>query len=331
MVSEIRKIAQDDTYSADFKKAVAKRLNKLATTKDAFEREISKAADPQNWWATFKPGSTQNKIAPDDQPVMVSGSGLATLRDCGLKWFLEKKAGANVPRQNSASIGSIVHALAQGLSNGEIEPDIQKLKEKLDQIWPQLSFEADWISQRSYDETLEIISNLLNWHLKRTGRKVVGAEVNFSFEISVDKDNPNQKVKVSGFIDRVESEIDDEKRLHIIDFKTSKYTLTKEQADEDPQLGVYRLAVTQKSLKADVEPESVDAGASLVYLKHLQKNGLKELLTASIEENGILEILKESFRKIKNEDFSATISPLCRTCQFIRMCPAQSEGKGVVQ
>ncbi|MDA2977874.1 MAG: PD-(D/E)XK nuclease family protein, partial [Actinomycetota bacterium] len=116
--------------------------------------------------------------------------------------------------------------------------------------------------------------------------------------MSVDKNNPDQKVKVSGFIDRVESEIDNEKRLHIIDFKTSKYTLTKEQADEDPQLGVYRLAVTQKSLKADVEPESVDAGASLVYLKHLQKNGLKELPTASIEENGILEILKESFRKI---------------------------------
>lgn len=331
VVSEIRKTAQEDTYSDDFKKAVAKRLNKLGTTKDAFERDISKAADPENWWATFKPGSTQNKIAPDDQPVTVSGSGLATLRDCGLKWFLEKKAGANVPRQNSASIGSIVHALAQGLSNGEIEPEIQKLREKLDQIWPQLSFDADWIAQRSYDETLEIISNLLTWHLKRTGRKVIGAEVNFSFEIPMESELPNQAVKVSGFIDRVESEVDDEKRLHIIDFKTSKYTLTKEQADEDPQLGVYRLAVSQQSLKTEVHPESVDAGASLVYLKHLQKNGLKELPTASIEDNGILEILKESFRKIKNEDFSATVSPLCRTCQFIRMCPAQSEGKGVVE
>jgi hypothetical protein len=44
-----------------------------------------------------------------------------------------------------------------------------------------------------------------------------------------------------------------------------------------------------------------------------------------------LEILKDSFRKIKTEDFSAKVSPLCRNCQFIRMCPAQPEGKAVVE
>jgi len=331
VVSEIRKTAQEDTYSVDFKKAVAKRLNKLATTKDAFERDISKAADPENWWATFKPGSTQNKIAPDDQPVTVSGSGLATLRDCGLKWFLEKKAGANIPRQNAASIGSIVHALAQGLSNGEIDPNFEALKEKLDLIWPQLSFDAPWIANRFYDETLEVVMNLLSWHLKRTDRTVVGSEVHFSLNVLVDEQNPTSSVKISGYIDRLESEIEDSKQLHIIDFKNSNVTLTKEQANEDPQLGVYRLAVSRQALDIEVDPESVDASASLVYLKHMQKNGLKELDTENIENNGILEILKDSFRKIKTEDFSAKVSPLCRNCQFIRMCPAQPEGKAVVE
>jgi sulfatase maturation enzyme AslB (radical SAM superfamily) len=63
----------------------------------------------------------------------------------------------------------------------------------------------------------------------------------------------------------------------------------------------------------------------------MQKNGVKELDTENIENNGILEILKDSFRKIKIEDFSAKVSPLCRNCQFIRMCPAQPEGKAVVE
>ena len=108
-------------------------------------------------------------------------------------------------------------------------------------------------------------------------------------------------------------------------------TLTKEQANEDPQLGVYRLAVSRQALDIEVDPESIDASASLVYLKHMQKNGLKELDTENIENNGILEILKDSFRKIKTEDFSAKVSPLCRNCQFIRMCPAQPEGKAVVE
>jgi RecB family exonuclease len=331
LVAEIRKAGQSQDADNEFKKALAKRLHKLANTKDAFGRDISQAADPQNWWATFKPSASEIKLTQDDQPVSLSGSGLATLRDCGLKWFLEKKAGANIPRQNAASIGSIVHALAQGLSNGEIDPNFEALKEKLDLIWPQLSFDAPWIANRFYDETLEVVMNLLSWHLKRTDRTVVGSEVHFSLNVLVDEQNPTSSVKISGYIDRLESEIEDSKQLHIIDFKNSNVTLTKEQANEDPQLGVYRLAVSRQALDIEVDPESVDASASLVYLKHMQKNGLKELDTENIENNGILEILKDSFRKIKTEDFSAKVSPLCRNCQFIRMCPAQPEGKAVVE
>ncbi len=331
LVAEIRKFGQSETIDPNFKKALAKRLNNISKTKDAFGREISQAADPQNWWATIKPQASKIKLAPDDQPVALSGSGLATLRDCGLKWFLEKKAGANIPRQNSASIGSLVHALAQGLSDEVIEPNFESLKEKLDQIWPQLTFDAPWLAKRSYDETLEIVMNLLSWHTKRKDRKVVGSEVYFSLNLAPDEENPQDVVKISGYIDRLEAEIEDEKQLHIIDFKTSNHTLSKDQAKVDPQLGVYRLAIEQNGLKIDTTEESVDASASLVYLKHMQKNGVKELATESITDNGILEVLKDSFRKIKNEEFTAKVSPLCRYCQFTRMCPAQPEGKGVVQ
>ena len=126
-------------------------------------------------------------------------------------------------------------------------------------------------------------------------------------------------------------EQDEQKNAYIIDFKTSKYTLTKAQAVEDPQLGVYRLAVAKNSLQEENLKDLKDTGASLVYLKHMQKDGLKEMPTESIEVNGILNLLKESYEKIKEEDFSANPSPLCRTCQFIRMCPAHPEGKSIVQ
>ncbi|MFM1986836.1 MAG: hypothetical protein RIS18_1053 [Actinomycetota bacterium] len=331
LVAELRKTGQSDETDLNFKKAIAKRLNKLRNTKDAFGRDISQSANPENWWATYKPSPSEVKLAIDDNPISLSGSGLATLRDCGLKWFLEKKAGANIPRQNAASIGSIVHALAQGLSEGEIEPNFEALKEKLDLIWPQLTFDTTWLNDRFYDETLEIITNLLSWHLKRENRKIIGSEVQFSLTMAIDESNPLDQVKISGYIDRLEAEVEDTKKLHIIDFKTSKDTLSKEQAQKDPQLGVYRLAVAQKALKIEVDPAAIDASASLVYLKHMQKNGLKELEADNIDENGIFEILKDSFKKIKSENFSAKVSPLCRTCQFARMCPAQPEGKAIVE
>lgn len=331
LVAQLRKNGQGSEISIDFKKAIATRLNKLANAKDAFGREVSHAANPANWWASFKPTESETEITESNAPVTLSGSGLATLRDCGLKWFLEKKAGAIVPRQNSASIGSIIHALAQGLSDGDIPANFESLKINLDKIWQQLSFDAPWIGEKEYNQTLEIISNLLLWHQKRTNRKVIGSEVFFTFELSIDENDENKKVKISGFIDRIEVEQDEQKNAYIIDFKTSKYTLTKAQAAEDPQLGVYRLAVAKNSLQEENLKDLKDAGASLVYLKHMQKDGLKEMPTESIEVNGILNLLKESYEKIKEEDFSASPSPLCRTCQFIRMCPAHPEGKSIVQ
>ena len=100
--------------------------------------------------------------------------------------------------------------------------------------------------------------------------------------------------------------------------------------DTEPYTGFW-LDYLWHWLKIDIAEKSVDASASLVYLKHMQKNGVKELETESITDNGIMEVLKDSFRKIKHEEFTAKVSPLCRYCQFARMCPAQPEGKGIVQ
>ena len=54
----------------------------------------------------------------------------------------------------------------------------------------------------------------------------------FSLTMAIDESNPLDQVKISGYIDRLEAEVEDAKKLHIIDFKTSKDTLSKEQAQK---------------------------------------------------------------------------------------------------
>jgi superfamily I DNA/RNA helicase/RecB family exonuclease len=327
IVAHIRKLSQKNGLTPEFVQALAKRLNKISVANDAFGRKVSFAADPSNWWATESVAKSPVAIAEENKPVILSGSGLATLRDCSLKWFLEKKAGANLGRQNSASIGSIIHALAHGLANGEIANSYGALKDNLDQVWPQLAYEADWIAERDYLEALETITNLLQWHDSRIDTKIVGSEVHFSFEQEVGEDS---KVKLSGYIDRVEQDILDEKNIHIIDFKTGKYALPKKAVEIDPQLGVYRLAIQNKSLEIKLADDAQDSSAELVYLKHKSRNSIKSYPNLPIPESKILEVLKDAYEKVKNEEFSATISELCRTCKFIRMCPAHSEGKPVI-
>ena len=329
IVSSLRQLAENEIEESEFKKALAQRLNQINNTKDVFKRPISSFSNPHNWWATFKSDDNYYEIIKEKSFIKLSASSLATLRDCSLKWFLERKAGATLLRQNSASIGSIIHAIAQGLSTNEIKPNIEDLKTELNKVWYQLEFESEWLNKREYQNTLEILQNLLSWHLKRQNKTILGAEVYFSFELEIE--DHDAIAQISGFIDRVESEVENESNIHIIDFKTSKTNLTKEDAGNDPQLGIYRLAVQKNSLKIDLPNNATDKEADLVYLRLENKNGVIERESFDIEKSNIKETIKNAIDVIKNEKYKATPNPMCRTCSFKRMCPAFPEGRGVME
>lgn len=329
IANNLRLLAENEYEQTEFKKALAQRLHKLNQTKDIFNRPVTQYSNPKNWWATFSSDDNFFEIIKEKSFIKISASSLATLRDCSLKWFLERKAGATLIRQNSASIGSIIHAIAQGLSNNEIEPKVENLKKELDKVWSQLSFESEWLNKREYENTLDILHNLLNWHLKRDNTQVLGAEVFFSFEIYFE--DIDATAQVTGFIDRLEVEQEDKSNIHIIDFKTSKTNLTKEEAGVDPQLGVYRLAVQQKSLKLEVNQDAKDKSAELVYLRLENKSGVIERESFEVEKSKIHEVIKNALEIIKTQNYKATPNPMCRTCGFKRMCPAQPEGRGVIE
>ena len=329
IVTNLRRLAENENGQTEFKKALAQRLYKINQTKDIFNRPVSANSNPHNWWATFSSNDDFYEIIKEKTFIKLSASSLATLRDCSLKWFLERKAGATLLRQNSASIGSIIHAIAQGLTNEEIDPNLESLKKELDKVWYQLNFESEWLNKREYENTLEILQNLLSWHLKRNDKKVLGAEVYFNFEIYFEEIDAT--AQVSGFIDRLEADIDEISNIHIIDFKTSKNNLTKNEAGQDPQLGIYRLAVQKKSIKLELAENAIDKSADLVYLRLQNKSGVIERESYDVEQSNIKETIKNALLVIKDQNYKATPNPMCRTCSFKRMCPAQPEGRGVIE
>jgi RecB family exonuclease len=173
------------------------------------------------------------------------------------------------------------------------------------------------------------LQNLLSWHLKRNDKKVLGAEVYFNFEMYFEEIDAT--AQVSGFIDRLEADIDEISNIHIIDFKTSKNNLTKNEAGQDPQLGIYRLAVQKKSIKLELAENAVDKSADLVYLRLQNKSGVIERESYDVEQSNIKETIKNALLVIKDQNYKATPNPMCRTCNFKRMCPAQPEGRGVIE
>jgi hypothetical protein len=85
-------------------------------------------------------------------------------------------------------------------------------------------------------------------------------------------------------------------------------------------------------------------GAELVQLRNTETrtkgveavDGLPKVQAqkpADARPDGSLPIerqLAEAVRALRLEDFSATRGPACRTCDFIRICPAQPQGRTVL-
>lgn len=328
LVANLRKMGQNQNNSVIFRKSIAQRLAKINESRDVHKKSISFASNPDNWWATLDKSKKNDSEQEIENVITLSASSLATLRDCSLKWFYEKKAGANLVRKNSATIGSIVHALAQGITTGQIEPNIESLQKNLDLVWPQLQFEADWISQKEYLNTLETLRNLILWHQNRSDKKILGSEVYFSFEMNLKE--IKETIKISGFIDRVESDLINEENIHIIDFKTSKNEISYDDALVDPQLAIYRLAVQRNSLHGLDLAKSHDESASLVYLKKMTRKGVSERNSGNTVESQILETIKDAVKVISNKEYKASPSELCRSCNFKKMCPAQTQGQSVI-
>ncbi len=80
-------------------------------------------ADPSTWWGTRAATRSVQPVRDPDQPVPVSASVLESMAVCPTQWFLEREAGGVARAHQSANLGELLHALAQRVATGELEPD----------------------------------------------------------------------------------------------------------------------------------------------------------------------------------------------------------------
>jgi superfamily I DNA/RNA helicase/RecB family exonuclease len=328
LIVKFRKILNDDNASEDFKKAIAIRINSLIKAKDGFGNLIVENLKPENWWGVDPPQSSEAPLREANLPIKISASKLQTLEDCSLRWFLDTDGGANLPRAEFMSVGSIVHALARAIAKEQVKPEFTEISTYLESIWPQIKFEADWISLKEKSNVETMIQTLINWHQADRGRVVVAVEKKFNLKVNLTEEADT--VEIRGMIDRIEAAADDPTAVHIVDLKTSKKAPSAPKTLKDPQLAAYRMAVDEGVL-SDLLPESAKAvGAELVQLRDTAKGKAKVLNSAPVEMSGINDLLKKAIKVIRDESVTATICSSCRICAYKKICPAQSEGQSVI-
>nr|MBA2509188.1 ATP-dependent helicase [Nocardioidaceae bacterium] len=310
--------------------AIARRIARLA------DSGVVPAADPASWWGVRSTSEAATPVRSADRPVALSGSAVNAMEQCPLRWFLSREAGGEQQSTSAQGFGSIVHALAAGVLDGEIPARTDALLGELDRVWGELQFPVSWASATERVAAGEALAHFLAWHGADRGRTPLGAEVEFAVEVPVaavpgaeQNAEPTADAAVlRGSMDRVE--FDSDGRAVVVDLKTGKSAPTQAEVAQHAQLGIYQVAVRAGALDELAGRPVAPGGAELVQLRKTLKNGAKvqhqpapdadHLLTADAQ-------LARAVATVRGESFVARPGPGCGHCDFRACCPAQADGR----
>lgn len=267
-------------------------------------------ADPAGWHGTLPISSAEPLWRDDgDHVVTLSPSSLQTLIDCPLRWLVEHNGGA-APHDLRSSIGSMIHALIAESGKSESE-----LLAELDRAWQRLPFESRWYSANELERHRTMLQTFTQWR-DATRDQLTEAGVEVEVDCVVDG------VRLRGRIDRIEREPGG--RLIVVDVKTGKTPVTKDDAQRHAQLAMYQLAVEAGLDVAGGGP----GGGRLVYLGKTGTTGAVEReqdpITPETRDHWRTQVVQAS-AATAGPGFVARVNDGCRHCPIRSSCPAHAE------
>lgn len=330
LVAQLRHVLEDPNASLELKHAAANRLGVLG-------QAGVRAANPDTWWGMREWSVSDRSIRDPEEPLRVSGSMWKDIADCSLKWFFDREAGGGTARGASTAFGSIVHALADSVASGDVEPDLGELASHVEFVWHKLGIEAQWQNVQQKEAVLESLERFLNWQdPKPRNRELVATEQKFDAVVQTDIDPESTKVEtqahIVGIADRLE--LDPEGRTVVIDLKNQSTLPSRAEVADHKQLWLYQLAVMVGAFEGDLAQilPTESGGAELIQLKTKRMSLTpteQKQPPASREE--LVGALREAVEILRAEDFKANpSSSLCQFCNFQPVCPGKSKGTEVV-
>jgi superfamily I DNA/RNA helicase/RecB family exonuclease len=276
-------------------------------------------ADPAGWHG-LTPVSTDDSLCGAADVVTLTPSTLQALTECPLRWLAERHGGTNA-RDLRSTIGSVLHALIA--QPGKTE---SQLLAELERAWEHLPFDAQWHSDNELARYRAMVEAFVEWRTQsRRELTEVGVEVDVDGVLGVRREDGGE-VRLRGRVDRLER--DAAGRLVIVDVKTGKTPVSKDDAQQHAQLAMYQLAVAEGLLRAGpagAEP----GGARLVYPARTGVSGVVER-----EQDPLTPTAREEWRNLIRQAADATAGPPfiarrndgCAHCPVRPSCPAHGEG-----
>ncbi|MDR2566466.1 MAG: PD-(D/E)XK nuclease family protein [Bifidobacteriaceae bacterium] len=278
-------------------------------------------ADPAEWPGVLGRSAADGLHDGRSAPVL-SPSKVEALSKCPLLWALEK-AGGTRQAGDRATLGTLIHWLAEEYPHdgpGE-------LKRRLREHWSELGLEDSYSSRRLLEEALQMAERLGIYQESHPNLVASEAEIKLPEPGPALANGTQLPVRLAGRIDRLEGEGPD--RVRVVDFKTGKNVPSAADAELNPQLGAYQVAVNAGL----VPPHRSASEAVLVYLSSGASRPAERrqpALAADGGANWMIDLLSQCAKNAQGPTFEARPGPQCRNCSVKTSCPAWPEGKQVV-
>jgi RecB family exonuclease len=323
VVADLRRTAADPAQPDELRRSAAHRLAALAAT-EVNGRPLAAAADPATWWGLRAPSRSTTPVRPSGEPVRLSASALQGLISCPAQWFLQQEAGGTVVSSTAQGFGIIVHALADRVAKGELGPD-DDLMALVDDVWDRMSFRTPWSGEREREAVRSALARFVAWQSRPGARTHVSSEGRITATVELPD---GQQVQLIGYVDRLE--LDAAGDVVVVDLKTGKYAPTDASLPENPQLGLYQLAVDHGAADDAVGRPVRSGGAELVQLRlgsDLPK--VQPQAPQVPDADGVTVIerqLMAAVAAVRSEEFVARPGAHCDRCDFHALCPTKSSG-----
>jgi superfamily I DNA/RNA helicase/RecB family exonuclease len=300
----------------DERRCAARQLARLAEVRVP-------GADPAGWHGMVAVSTDEPLWAEDDGHVVtLSPSSLQTLLDCPLRWLAERYGGTD-RRDLRSALGSLLHALV-----AEPDSSAAELVAQLDRVWDRLPFAARWYAANELTRHRAMLDTFVQWRAATRDQLTEdGVEVDVD-GVVIKPDTPGDGgpgIRLRGRVDRVER--DAAGRVVVVDVKTGKTPVSKDDAQQHAQLALYQLAIAEGLSAAGDEP----GGARLVYLGKPGAAGATERqqdpLTPAARDTW-RDLIRQAAAATAGPQFVARVNDGCRHCPIRPSCPAHTEGSG---
>jgi superfamily I DNA/RNA helicase/RecB family exonuclease len=306
LVAELRGVVCDASEELTTRESAAGQLARLA------EAGV-RGASPEEWWG-LAAISDDGPVVEPGRPVPVSPSRIESFLRCELRTLLQD-LGAQDGDSLSQSLGKLVHEIAAA---APADATLADLEAALDEQWHSLDFGARWHAENERERAGEILTVLRSWlAASRQELQLVGIEKPFRASLG--------DAVLTGRVDRVERMHDG--RLVVIDFKTGKSRVPKNELDMHPQLAAYQLAVEAGGFGEGETP----GGARLVQLANPGSDPEQRQmpLEDSDDPDWIAAEVARIAARYREARFSAQVGKICGNCDLKKCCPLYPEGRQV--